>query len=177
MENRKIIYIYSSNEERSISKNITEKEEISDFTEKLKNKFKENEYIVYTNNEEKIDEIIELNNKIKPDIFFSIHTYNIKNRKKEKGPIIYTNNENTLGDNIAKKIYEQLKLIYYDPTYDKGIIYTENINEIVNIKSPSVYLELFCYDNENDFIWYVENKYKIINAIYIGIDNYFKDRD
>lgn len=179
MENRKIIFINSSNEYKNIgiNKKITEKEELSDFTDKLLNKFKENEYIVYRSSEENIEEIIEFNNKINPDIYISLHTYDIKNRKEEPGPIIYTTKENSLGDIISKKLYNQLKLIYYDPTYNKGIKYTDNINEIVNIKSPAIYLELFCYNNKDDNKWYMESKDKIINAIYVGIDNYFKDRD
>lgn len=179
MEDRKIIFINSSNEKRNIGidKKIIENDEFSKFTDILENKFKENEYIVYRSNEEKIDEIIEFNNKINPDVYLSLHTYDIKNRKEEVGPTIYTTKENSLGDLISKKIYNQLKLIYYNPNYNKNIKYTENINEIVNIKSPAIYLELFCYDNENDNKWFMESKDEIINAIYIGIDNYFKDRD
>lgn len=179
MEYRKIIFINSSNEERSIGihKKIIEKKEFDKFTDILANKFKENEYIVYRSNEEKIDKVIELNNKINPDVYISLHTYDITNRKEELGPIIYTTKENSMGDIISRKIYNQLKLIYYNPNYNKSIIYTQNINEIVNIKSPAIYLELFCYNNEDDNNWYMKNKEKIINAIFIGIDNYFKDRD
>lgn len=179
MEERKIIFINSSNEKINIGinkKNI-ENDEFSKFIDKLENKLKESEYIVYRSNLEKIDEIIQFNNKINTDVYISLHTYSVKNRKEETGPIIYTTKENSLGDLISKKIYNQLKLIYYDPSYNKDIKYTENIEEIVNIKSPAIYLELFCYDNKNDNKWYVENQDKIVNAIYIGIDNYFKNRD
>lgn len=178
MENRKIIFINSSNEKRNIgiNKKIIEKNEFSMITDILENKFKENEYIVYRSNEETIDEIINFNNKINTDVYISLHVYDEKNRKGEVGPIIYTTKENSLGDSVSKKIHNQLKLIYNNPNCYKDIKYTENINEIVNIKSPAVYLELFCYDNKYDNKWYIENKEKIIDAIYIGIDNYFKDR-
>lgn len=165
MENKKVIYINS----------LYEENKLYNFVNELENKLKDNEYIVYRNESQNVDSIIDENNKINPDIYLSLHAYDSQNIK--NGPNIYINKQYSLSDDIAKKIFDQLKLIYYTPIYNKNINYTENINELIKIKSPSIYLELFSYNNKEDNDWVINKEEKIVDAIFLGIDNYFKKRD
>lgn len=165
MEDKRVIYINSLYEENNLNNFINE----------LENKLKENEYIVYRNENQNMDSIIDENNKINPDIYLSLHTYGSQNSI--NGPNIYINKQYSLSDDIAKKIYDQLKLIYYNPIYNKNINYTENISELEKIKSPSIYIELFSYNNKEDNEWFLNKEEKIVDAVFLGIDNYFKKRD
>lgn len=166
MEDKKIIYIGSVDEK------------IKELVGLLEEKLKENEYIVYNDIEkENIEHIVEQSNLIKPNIHLCIHSYESINRKEKNGPIIYTLNKSSLSEEIANKIFTQLKLIYYEPTYNRDIVYTQNINELTNTKNPSLYIELYGNDNEEDYRWYKNNTNKIANSIFLGIDNYFKNRE
>lgn len=180
MEDKKIIYISLSNEKRNIGINkiVIEKELISKLVNIIDEKLIENGYIVFkSGNKPKVEDIIEESNKIKPDLHLCLHTYETKNRKDKNGPIIYVLNKNSISEAIAMKIFKQLKLIYYDPTYNRNIVYTENINELKNTNLPSIYMELFGYDNEKDNNWFMKNIENIGNSIFLGINNYFKSRD
>lgn len=180
MEEKKIIFLNLLNEnKRETNKNkVQEKELIDQLGSMIVHKLKENEYIIYKNEtDDKIDQIIEISNKIRPDIHISLQATRKLGNNTKYGPNIYTNKFNALGEKLSQKIYDQLKLIYYDLTYNKGVQDTNQIGEVVKIKSPISYLDLFYYDDEQDYEWFIENLEGIGNAIFIGIENYFKDRD
>jgi len=153
MEERNIIYI-----------DMLENKEDDNFVNVLENKFKENEYIVYRSANIQSEELIEEVNKIKPDVYVSLNVLN----NNDEGIHIYTNNEYSLGNDIANKIYNQTKLLYNNLNNEKDVYYTNNIKELSEIKIPTVYVELKCAE---------ENQENVINALYTGIDNYFKNRD
>lgn len=172
MENKQIIYLNLNNIDKKIKLEEKINNNMNNLFYLLINKLKKENYIVYTNESNNIDEIINFNNDIKPDAYISLNVSYLNG----VGPIVYTNNRNSLGDIIANKIHKQLKLIHYDTTIVKDIVYTENIKEIVEINLPTVYVELFSINDESDIKWFIDNVEKISNSIFIGIDNYFKDR-
>ena len=153
MGERNIIYI------DMLKNNVNEK-----FVDILENKFKENEYIVYRSNNIKSEKLIEEVNKIKPDVYVSLNVLN-NNDKEMK---IYTNNEYALGNDIAQKIYNQTKLLYNNSYNEKNVYYTNNIKELNEIRTPTIHVELKCTKEEQE---------NMINVLYTGIDNYFKNRD
>ncbi len=177
MENNKVVFLSPSLQEWNIGINNygTEEKRMNEIADYLENILRKRGYIVYRNEpSQSLGDTVQKSNEIRPDIHVAIHSNASGPSVSGKGPEIYSNRPDTSGARLAQYIYDEIKSIYpYDA--GRGVLYTNNLYEIINTLAPAVLLEVAFHDEEDDARWIIENEEKIANAIANGIDEFFND--
>lgn len=173
MEDIKKVYLSPSTQEKNIGVGDygTEEYRMNRIADILENILTNNGYIVYRNLPDmNVSDIVEDSNLKNPDIHIAIHS----NAGKSSGPEIFTNVEGGSSDKLAKNIYQKLLDIYYNKEASRGIKYTNELKEVREVFAPTILIEIAFHDNEEDANWIINNEENIANAIFEGIEEYFR---
>ncbi len=134
---------------------------IEDLIDKVK-KVMEAKYNMYFYFDDNINDSINKSKILNADIYIKINFNKIDKIK------IFINSNSSSKD-LSFKILNQLKNIYYYNLDNDIIEENNNIYEISRVNMPIVFIEFPIKDAEK----FLNNKINFINAIMIGIDEYF----
>lgn len=177
MEDKKIIYLSPSTQDKNIGVGNygTEEYRMNLLADALEKKLETSgKYIVYRNNEGMdLSEIIAQSNRIMPDAHIALHS-NAANGK-ATGPETYISEAGGNSQRLAEDIYAQLLKIYYNPSAGRGVKVNNELREIREVNAPSTLIEFAFHDNPEDAKWIIGNTEKISQAIFLGIEDFFKN--
>lgn len=111
------------------------------------------------------NDIIKESNELNVNIHIAIHS----NYGGDQGPECFVKVGDERSNGIAKEIYKEIMKIYYNKNIDNGLLYNNEIVEIMTVKASAVLVEVGYHDNINDAKWIVNNMEKIGVAIADGI--------
>lgn len=177
---KKTVYLSPSTQENNIGAGSygTEEYRMNQLCDLLQVRLVRKGYIVLRNSPRmSLRQVVEDSNNRKPDIHVAIHS-NAFN-KVARGAEVYCYKFGTEGERLAGAIFFRLSEV--TPTADRGVKEGKNffgegkhLVELSDTHAPSVIAEIAFHDNADDARHIVENFDLYADAIYDGINDFFR---